>query len=106
MKYLLGVIIFLLSFVIFIILEYGDITISTNELIQPFSFSLTVLILFLNSKSQKPILFIALTLLILMVILYLFNLLPTANLVGSLGVGLFIILLFSRIPELIKNGHI
>lgn len=106
MKYLLGIIILFSSLVAFMLMEYGKIVISVKESILPLFFSLTVATIFLNSKFKKSIPYILIVLFVLMIILYLMNLLTLSNLVGSLGFGIFIILILSYIPQLIKNGHI
>lgn len=106
MKYVGAVIIFVVSLLIFVILEYGQIKISIKELLQPVVFASTVLAIFLNVKLRQSILWISVVLISLMVILYFFNLLPSANWVGSLGIGILVILILSYFPNLIKDGHI
>lgn len=106
MKYVGAVIIFVVSLLIFVILEYGQIKISIKELLQPVVFASTVLAIFLNVKLRQSILWISIALISLMVILYFFNLLSSSNWVGSLGVGILVIVIFSYCPQLIKNGHI
>ena len=106
MKYFYSTIIFLISLITFIILDNGRITLFFNELLQPLVFSFTVVAIFLFRKSRKAALSISLLMFILMVGFYLLDFLPEANLLGSLGIGIFVILIFSYFPELIKNGHI
>lgn len=105
MKYLWAMIIFPVSLVIFMILEYGRITIVGSEIIQPLIFTLVVEVIYLR-KYRLPILLFSLAMLFLMVILYLFNYLLTANWIGSLGFGMLLLIISSYLPEFIKNGFI
>lgn len=94
-----------LSF-IFTILEYGRFSLVPLEFIHPIFFACSATAIFLNNKLKRYILGFSLILLFSMIILYLFDLLLLSNWVGSLGMGMFVILIFSYISELIKKGYI
>lgn len=106
MKYLWGVLIFAVCSLVFMILEYGRLTFLMDELIQPVIFAFTVTVVFLNGKLRHLVLWFLGVSLILMVLFYLFNLLSVSSWVGSLGLGILVILIFSHLPNLIKYGHI
>lgn len=106
MKYLWTAFVFSISLIIFMILEYGHITLSISEIIQPLFFASIVTLIFLRSKLRRYIFWFSSTLLILMIILYIFNLLLFANWVGGLGAGIMVILITSYLPEIIKKGYI
>lgn len=76
-----------------------------DELIKSIIFSITLLII-LITKYKKIILWISICLLILMVILYLFWQIPLSTLFGSIGLGMFLIYIFSFMPDLIKRGFV
>lgn len=105
MKYFWGVVVFPVFLTIFMLLEYGRVTILTNEIIQPLIFTLAVELIYLRVK-RLSILWFASALLVLMVIFYLFNFLLLANWLGSLGFGMLFITSVSYMPELLKHGFI
>lgn len=106
MRYLLGIIFFVIFSLVFIILEYGRFTLQKDELIQPVIFAAVAAAIFINCKCRRFVLSFSLILIIIMVVFYLFNNLSVSNWIGSLGVGILVILIFSYLPNLIKNGHI
>ena len=106
MKYFWGGLIFVVCSFVFMILEYGRLTFLMDELIQPVIFAFMVTIVFLNGKSRPLVLWFSGVLLVLMVVFYLFNLLSLSSWIGSLGLGILVILIFSYLPNLIKYGHI
>ena len=106
MKYFLTALFFLIALALFIILEYGRVTTSFNELLQPVIFSSVVAMIFLYGQSRRFISWGVLILFALMVVFYLAGSLFMSNWTGGLGMGIFVILTFSYLPKLIKNGHI
>lgn len=105
MKYFWGVVIFPVFLVIFMLLEYGRMTVLAGEVVQPLIFTLVIELIYLRVK-RLPILWFASALLVLMVIFYLFNFLLLANWIGSLGFGMLFITISSYMPELFKHGLI
>lgn len=91
---------------IFLVLNSGGVIKQLGQLIQPALFAASCIICIFFPKKRKNIIYTALTLLVLMVLTYLFNFLETSNWTGSLGFGLLLITVFSYIPELIKEGFI
>ncbi len=57
-------------------------------------------------KIRRIILVLSLALLFLMVIIYLFNNIELANLIGSIGFGMFVTVVITYTPELIRKGYI
>lgn len=106
MRSLLSVMIFIISSILFIILEYGQMPNSFLEVSEPVIFAFITAVIFLNGNLRKFVMWLWPALLGLMVIFYLINNLQVANWLGSLGVGTLVILVFSYLPNLIKNGHI
>lgn len=106
MKYVRSLFVFIVSLLFFIILEYGQVTVLVKEMVQPVIFALVMAFIYLNSNLRVVLFWFALSLIILMILSYLFNLLPFANWTGSLGVGILIILIVSYIPQIIKKGFI
>lgn len=106
MKYFLGIVIFLLSLIIFSILDYGRITFVFAELIEPFIFSVVLFLVFLNRKLLNYILWFSWILFLFMVFFYSIDFLIGAYWAGSLGTGILVILIFIYFPKLIKDGHI
>lgn len=106
MRYLLGIIFFAVASLLFMILEYGRFAFLMDELIQPVIFAFIATSVFINYKCRRFVLLFSLMMLIMMVVFYLFNLVSISNWIGSLGVGILVILVFSYLPNLIKNGHI
>ncbi len=105
MKYILGIIIFLISLLFFTLIEYGRFTLLIRELVQPLIFA-SVTSLVLKNKYRQHILYLGLILFSLMILFYLFDNLLGANWLGSSAMGILIILFFSYIPKFYKNGHI
>lgn len=106
MKYLLAVLVFVVSLIFFTLIEYGRLTTLITELFQPAIFALTLALIFLNHKLRKAIFWFSSSLFILMIVSYIFNFLQFANWAGSLGIGILIILVASYIPNLVKDGYI
>lgn len=98
--------IFAFSLLFFLVLEYGMIPNQITDMFQPVIFASVVTAIFIKGKYRFVILRISLILLFLMVILYLLDQIIFASWIGSLGVGISVILIFSYFPKLIKDGHI
>lgn len=106
MKYFLAIFVFLLALLFFTILEYGRLPDFFNAYIQPIIFALVVATIFLKGKYRQAIFWLSTILFILMIFFYFLNQFSFSNWSGSLGMGILVILIFSYIPQLIKNGHI
>lgn len=106
MKYFWFVLIFLISFVIFMILEYGRFTTLITELIHPIIFSTISSWIFILPSSRYTILLFSLFSFLVMAVFYLFQLVEIANWIGSLGFGILVITVVSCLPQLIKKGFI
>lgn len=106
MRYLISIFIFVFSLLFFLVLEYGMIPNQITDMFQPVIFAFVVTAIFIKGQYRFVILRISLVLLFLMVILYLLDQIIFASWIGSLGVGISVILIFSYFPRLIKDGHI
>ncbi len=90
----------------FTFLEFGLEIDKITQIIQPFIFALSAVICFLYTRLRRLILIGSLVLLIVMILTYLFDKLDFANWIGSLGFGIFTIVIFSYLPNLTKKGCI
>lgn len=106
MKYLLAVLVFVVSLIFFTLIEYGRLTTLITEVAQPAIFALTLALIFLNHKLRKAIFWFSSSLFILMIVAYIFNFLQFANWIGSLAMGIIIVLIASYISNFIKDGYI
>lgn len=106
MKYLLAVLVFVVSLIFFTLIEYGRLTTLITEVAQPAIFALTLALSFLNYKFRRIVFWSSCLLLILMVVLYIFNFSKFANWIGSLAMGIIIVLVASYISNFIKDGYI
>lgn len=100
------IIIFVVSMVVFFLLEYESSLVKLNSLIQPFLFAATLSICITKPNFRKKLLLISLMFLMIMVFIYLFNNINLANWTGGLGFGMLVVIISTYIPELIKRGHI
>lgn len=95
---------------IFIILGFGLnvnlLEIALFKFIQPVIFAVTATICIFFPFLRKYLLMVSLTLLIFMILTYLFNLFDFANWTGNLGFGILAIVVFSYIPQLLKKGYL
>ena len=114
MRYLISVFIMLVtnlfifafSLLFFLILEYGKIPNQIADIIQPVIFASVATAALIRGQYRFVIFRVSLILLVLMVILYLLDQIIFASWVGSLGVGISVILIFSYFPKLTRDGHI
>ncbi|TSC87770.1 MAG: hypothetical protein G01um10147_456 [Microgenomates group bacterium Gr01-1014_7] len=94
----------LMSF--FNFLEYGFEWNRPDQFIYPIVLTLVTLIIFFVSKLRKLFLSLSLSILFLMIFLYLLNELNLANIIGSFGFALLLIVISSYIPQIIKEGFV
>lgn len=106
MRYFLIFLTSVVLFFLFIILEYGHLSISFNEAIQPVILTLATILIFFQGKFRHNIFRISLIMLVLMVLFYFLNQFSVSNWIGSLGIGILTVLIISYFPEFTKNGHI
>ncbi|MDP3973620.1 MAG: hypothetical protein Q8P92_02180 [Candidatus Daviesbacteria bacterium] len=104
-KLILSIIIFIISLPIFIWLESGFAIKSATDFVKPLIFSASLVISSVRFYKHY-LLIISLTLLFLMVIFYLFWQIPTADWLGSVGIGMFTIYIIGYLPELIRKGYV
>lgn len=90
----------------FTVLEFGLEIHMRTQLIEPFIFALSAVFCIFYASFRRRILTISLLLLALMVSTYLFDMLDFANWIGSLGFGIFVTVIFSYLPSIIKKGYI
>lgn len=103
----LKIIAIFIFFTLFFILIDGEWPVENfYKIIQPLIFSLSVLIIILKPSLKKNLLFISGSMLLLMIIFYLFNQLMIANWIGSLGFGIVVITIAGYLPEIIQRGYI
>lgn len=99
-------ILFVISFLIFIVLDVGMNVEQASQIIQPLFFALVFVVTTLFTGFRKYILIFSLALLFLLIIAYLFGRLSLSDWIGRLGFGILFLTIFSYIPELVKKGHI
>lgn len=100
-----SLIIFFISFVIFVFLETGFKIRSAFGVVYPLIFSICTAVS-INKIYRNYLIITSFLLLLIMVILYLFWQMDLSNWFGSLGIGIFTIAVLANIPELIKKGNI
>lgn len=106
MRYLKFMLIFILSLLVFLVLEHGRISYQLDEMVQPVIFAATLAAITAKGQYRLIIFRICLILLSSVVILYLLDQIILASWIGGLGFGMAVILIFSYSPKLIKDGHI
>lgn len=87
-------------------LEYGFAWNRIDHLIYPAVLMLITLIIFFISRLRKLFLISSSCILLVMILLYLLNELDLANIVGSFGFTLFLIVISAYLPQLIKKGFV
>ncbi|MBI4036761.1 hypothetical protein HY386_02705 [Candidatus Daviesbacteria bacterium] len=97
---------FVVFMMLFLILEFDDLVLKSDLIISVLVFSLTATSCIMLVNTRKKLLIISIFLLILMYIFYLFNSLSLANLLGSLGFGMLVIIVLSYLPQFFKKGYI
>lgn len=99
-------IIFIFALPILLFVHTGLLTDSPIKNLQVILFSVVLGCSIVWPVFRKYILLISLCLIILMAILFILDLIYWADILGSTGVGIIIIILFSYLPQLIKLGYI
>ncbi|MCL4417741.1 MAG: hypothetical protein M1365_13815 [Actinobacteria bacterium] len=102
---IIPIILAILTF-IFIVLDTGLSSYKIHQVFQPLVFAVSVIVCVFCLNIRKYIITFSISLLLLMVVTYLFNALAVSNWIGSLGFGMLFIALFAYIPEVIKKGNI
>lgn len=92
--------------VFFNFLEYGFKWNRVDKFIYPAILAIITLIVFLIPKLRKLFFIFSFLMFSLMVLLYLLNKLNLADIVGSFGFALLLIVISSYIPEIIKKGFV
>lgn len=95
-----------LLIILFNFLEYGFKWDKAEQFIYPIILMIITLTVFYVSKLRKLFLISSFCILMLMILLYLTNNLDLANIVGSFGFALLLIVVSAYIPELTKKGFI
>lgn len=95
-----------LLIILFNFLEYGFKWNEAEQFIYPIILMIITLIVFYFSKLRKLFLISSFCILLVMVLLYLTNKLDLANIVGSFGFALLLIVVSAYLPELMKKGFI
>lgn len=86
-------------------LESGLTLRNGDELVKSSIFAGSLFII-LTGNYKRFILWISLSLLLIMIIFYLFWQIPLSSFFGSIGFGMFLIFVLSYVPDLVKNGCI
>lgn len=105
-KIILSPIVFIISFFVFVVLDVGMNIEHIYQAVQPLFFAITFVISLLFTEFRKYLLICSATLLIVLVVIYLFGMIEVSDWIGRLGFGILIIVLFSYLPQLIKRGYI
>lgn len=92
--------------VFFNFLEYGFEWNRVEKFIYPVILMILVLIAFLKPKLRKLFLTLSLATLSLMILLYLIDEINMANMIGSFGFTILIIVIVSYMTQMIKRGYI
>lgn len=92
--------------VFFNFLEYGFKWNRLDQFIYPAILTIITLIIFLIPKLRILFFISSFFILSIMIFLYLFNELNLANIVGSFGFTLLLIVVVSYIPQIIKGGFV
>lgn len=92
--------------ILFNFLEYGFKWDRAEQFIYPIILMTITLTVFYVSKLRRLFLIAAFCILLVMVLLYLTNKLDLANIVGSFGFTLLLIVISAYLPELMKNGFV
>lgn len=87
-------------------LEYGLKWNRVDHFIYPIILMLITLIIFFIPKLRKLFLFLSFFILLIMILLYLFDELNLANIVGSFGFAVLLIVVSAYIPQFIKKGFV
>lgn len=86
--------------------EYGFKWNRIDKFIYPVTLMMLTLVIFLKPKLRKFFLILSLLILLLMIFLYLVDEINMANIVGSFGFVLLIIVVTSYMPQIVKMGYI
>ena len=92
--------------VFFNLSEYGFKWNRIDKFIYPVFLMMLTLVTFLNPKLRKFLLTGSLVVLLLMIFLYLVDEVNMANIVGSFGFALLIIVVTSYMTQIVKMGYI
>lgn len=92
--------------ILFNFLEYGFKWNKAEQFIYPIILMIVTLVVFYVSKLRKLFLISSLCILLVMVLLYLTNKLDLANIVGSFGFTLLLIVISAYLPQIIKKGFV
>lgn len=104
-KFLVSILVFLISLPIFIYLESGFAINSFFDILKPLIFSAS-LIISINTIFRRFLLMISLIFLSFMVVFYIFWKMDFSNWLGSVGFGMLIIYVLGYLPEIIKKGFV
>lgn len=96
----------IILYIMFNFLEYGGVWDGWNQFVYPAILTVISLMIILKSNFRKLFLILALSLIGFMVVFYLFNEMNFANLIGSLGLAILVIVFASYIPDLLRKGYI
>lgn len=105
-RIIFGIIYFLIFFPILTFLHTGFMENSWEKMAQVVVFSSSLSINLVWFKSRKITFIISVVLLIVTAILFTFNKMSWADILGSTSVGLVMINLVSYLPQMIKLGYI
>ena len=103
LKFIILPIILVVTFNMF---EYGFVWDKVDKFLYPIVLTAVSMIIFFIPRVRRFSLMIAFGMLILMVLLYLSNNPNLANIIGSFGFALLLIVISSLFPQLIKKGYI
>lgn len=105
-KIIFGIIYFLIFLPVIAFLHTGFMENSWQNLAQVVVFSSSLSINLVWFQSRKITLIISVVLLTITAILFMFNRMSWADMIGSSGVGLIVISLVCYLPQLVKLGYI
>lgn len=92
--------------IIFNFLEYGLIWDRADKFIYPILLALATILNFYQPILRRYCLILSISLLVLMSLLYLIGQQGLSSLAGSIGLALFVTLVISYFPAILKRGYI
>ncbi len=105
-KFLKGILTVCFLIILFNFLEYGFKWDRAEQFIYPIILMIVTLTVFYVSKLRKLFLISSFLILLVMIFLYLLDELNPANIVGSFGFALLLIVVASYLPQIVRKGFV
>ena len=99
-------ILFVISFLIFNVVEFELLNQEMNKYLQSLIFSTVLILSFYRPILRIKLFYIIFLLIFAAILFYLLNQLYLSNSLASIGIGILFIVLLSYLPQLIKKGYV